>query len=226
MGWWIAAGALLLLALLPLGARVSYDSGGLNAWALVGPGRLRLYPRPKKEKAAPRKTGGSEKRPKEPEPPKPPAKPPEEKPKEQGGSWTDFIPLARLALKLLGDFRRKLRVDNLYVSLVLAGDDPADLALNYGRAWTAVGNLLPNLERLVRIRRRDIRLGCDFTADQTRITLRADVTVRLGQLVSLAAVYGVRGLKEFLNLKKKRKGGTNNEPKTSQHVGVDHPENS
>lgn len=227
MGWWIAAGVLLLLGMLPLGGRVHYGGGGLDVWALLGPVKLRLYPRPKKKKTEPDKNKKQKAEPeKGPQPPKPPVPPPEEKPKEKGGSLTDFIPLAKLAVKLLGDFWRKLRVNNLYVRLVLAGDDPADLGTNYGYARAALGNLLPNLERFVRIGKRDIQVGCDFAGDETLITVRLDLTIRLGQLICLAAVYGVRGLKEFLIFKNKRKGGAKNEPKTSQHVGIDHSENS
>jgi len=227
MGWLITAAVIFLLGMLPLGGRVDYSGSGLNAWVLAGPVRIRLYPKRRKNRPVPQKAEKQKQvREKEPELPEPPARPQEEPKKETGGSLTDFIPLARLALKLLGDFRRKLRVNDLYVRLVLAGDDPADLAENYGRSWMALGNLLPNLERFIRIDKRDIQLGCDFGAEQTLITIRLDLTIRLGQLIYLAAVYGVRGLKEFITLKKKRKGGANNEPKTSQYVGVDHSKDS
>lgn len=56
--------------------------------------------------------------------------------------------MVKVALNFLGDFRRKLRVNRLELKLILAGGDPCDLAVNYGRAWTAVGNLMPQLERL------------------------------------------------------------------------------
>lgn len=225
MGWWIAAGALFLLGMLPLGGRVDYSGSGLNAWVLAGPVRIRLLPRPGKKHPERKRKPGKE----PPDAPAPPAEPPPEPPaepkKEKGGSLADFIPLARLAWELLGDFRQKLRVDNLYVRLILAGGDPADLGRNYAYSWAALGNLMPNLERFLRIRKRDIQLGCDFAGEETRIIVRLDLTIRLGQLLGLAAVYGVRGLKEFMILKNKRKGGAGNEPKTSQHVGIDHSEN-
>ena len=50
MGWLIALGVLAFLALLPLGVRVKYDADGAAGWALLGPVRIRLFPRPKKEK--------------------------------------------------------------------------------------------------------------------------------------------------------------------------------
>lgn len=211
MGWLIALAVLVLLAALPLGVSVKYDSGGPLVRLLAGPGKLTLYPRPKKkpkpEKKAPEKPAKPEK-PKQEEP-KPPQPPKEEapKPKEKGGRALDFLPLVKTALDLLGDFRRKLRVKNLELKLILAGNDPCDLAVNYGRANAAMGNLLPQLERLFVIKKRDIQVECDFTASETLVIARLDVTITLGRLLSMGVRYGLRALKEFLTIKKKRKGG-------------------
>lgn len=211
MGWLIALAVLVLLASLPLGVSVKYDSGGPLVRLLAGPGKLTLYPRPKKkpkpEKKAPEKPAKPEK-PKQEEP-KPPQPPKEEapKPQEKGGRALDFLPLVKTALDLLGDFRRKLRVKNLELKLILAGNDPCDLAVNYGRANAAMGNLLPQLERLFVIKKRDIQVECDFTASETLVIARLDVTITLGRLLSLGMRYGLRALKEFLTIKKKRKGG-------------------
>lgn len=211
MGWLIALAVLVLLAALPLGVSVKYDSGGPLVRLLAGPGKLTLYPRPKKklkpEKKAPEKPAKPEK-PKQEEP-KPPQPPKEEapKPKEKGGRALDFLPLVKTALDLLGDFRRKLRVKNLELKLILAGNDPCDLAVNYGRTNAAMGNLLPQLERLFVIKKRDIQVECDFTASETLVIARLDVTITLGRLLSLGVRYGLRALKEFLTIKKKRKGG-------------------
>lgn len=203
MGCLIALGVVCLLAVLPLGVRIRYDCDGLAVKVLAGSVGIPVYPRPKKEK--PKKEGKT---------------PTEKKPKQQtgksanssekkkaGGSLTDFLPLVKLALELLNDFRRKLRVNNLELKLVLAADDPCDLAVNYGRAWAALGNLLPRLERVLVIRKRELNVECDFTADSTLVTAGADITITFGKLITLAAVYGVRALKEYLSISKKRKGG-------------------
>ena len=113
----------------------------------------------------------------------------------------------KVGLALLNDFRRKLRVDNLRLKLVLGGGDPCDLAVNYGKTWAAVGNLLPNLERVLVIRNRELNVECDFTADATLVTFGIDITITLGRLIALAVVYGLRAVKEFLSISKKRKGG-------------------
>ena len=209
MGVWIAAAIVLILAVLPLGVRVRYNSAGLILRVIAGPLKITVFPRkkkPKKQKAKqrkPKEEQNAEPSASEDKPPQPPEAQPEQK--EKGGSIARFLPFIKLGLKFLGDFRRKLRLDNLYVRLILAGDDPCDLAVNYGRIWAAVGNLMPQLERLFVIKKRDIQVECDFTASETCVVAHLDITITLGRLLALALVYGVRVLIEFLSMK--RKGG-------------------
>ena len=137
--------------------------------------------------------------------PKAPPPPPEP---EKGGSWTDFLSLVPIVLDFLGDFRRKLRVNRLELKLILASGDPCDLAINYGRAWTAVGNLMPRLERFLTIRKRDVEVECDFTASETRVIARLDLTITLGRLLAAVIKFAFRALVEYLKImKKRRKGG-------------------
>lgn len=207
MGWVIFFTVVLLLAILPLGVFVSYDEDGVLVKIVAGPVKITLFPRPKKEKKSEKKSKKkSSASPAEqlPKPPQPPKQVPE---KKKGGSWTDFLPLVQVALDFLGSFRRKLRIDQLELKLTMAGDDPCDLAVNYGRAWAAVGNLMPQLERLFVIKKRNIEVACDFTASQTLVKFRSEVTITLGRLVSLAVVYGIRVFREFWKIKTKRKGG-------------------
>ena len=209
MGVWIAAAIVLILAVLPLGVRVRYNSAGLILRVIAGPLKITVFPRkkkPKKQKVKqkkPKEEQNAEPSASEDKPPQPPEAQPEQK--EKGGSIARFLPFIKLGLKFLGDFRRKLRLDNLYVRLILAGDDPCDLAVNYGRIWAAVGNLMPQLERLFAIKKRDIQVECDFTASETCVVAHLDITITLGRLLALALVYGVRVLIEFLSMK--RKGG-------------------
>ena len=215
MGWLIALGVLGLLAVLPLGASVIYDEDGVLARLVVGPLKITLFPRPKKRKVS-RKEKQKEEQPKKKsdvaqkqessvQTEKPDGKVQEKQ--KTGGSWTDFLPLVKVGLDLLNSFRRKLRVNVLELKLILAGDDPCDLAVNYGKAWAALGNLLPRLERVFVIKKRDLEVECDFTADQTLVIARLDVTITLGRLIALGVVYGIRSLITFLKIRKKRKGG-------------------
>lgn len=201
MGWLIALAIVLLIVSIPVGGLVQYDSGGLLVRLIVGFFRFTLIPLPKRKKKPASKADSADREDKT-------AKSEgASKPEAKGGSYRDFFPLVQLMLDFLNQFRKKLRVNRLELKLILAGDDPCDLAVNYGRAWAALGNLLPMLERVFLIEKRDCEVECDFTADQTLVIARMEVTLRLGQLVALAAVYGFQMIKEFLILKKKRKGG-------------------
>ena len=212
MGWLITLGIVLLLAVLPIGVRLRYNSEGIVLKILAGPVKITLLPRTtKKKKEKKKKETKAAKVPAEenlPKPPQPPKQPKEKKPKaEKGGSLLDFLPLVKTALDFLGDFRRKLRLDNLYLRLILAGDDPCDLAMNYGRAWAAVGNLLPQLEKWFVIKKRDIEVECDFETSQTLVIAHLDLTITLGRLLAAVVRFAVRALIEYLKLRKKRKGG-------------------
>lgn len=209
MGIWIAAAIVLILAVLPLGVCIRYNDAGFLLKVIAGPLKITVFPRKRKQKKQKKKPDQVKKGQQiessasEEKPPRPPEAQPEQK--EKGGSLTRFLPLIKLGLRFLGDFRRKLRLDNLYLRLILAGDDPCDLAVNYGRTWAAVGNLMPQLERLFVIKKRDIQVECDFTASETCVVAHLDITITLGRLLALALVYGVRVLIEFLSMK--RKGG-------------------
>ena len=214
MGWLITLGILAVLAILPLGVSLKYNADGALVRLILGPIRLTLFPaKPKEKKEKPKKEKKSKgnkqakegKNPDMPEKPKIPPK--EEEKKEAGGSWTDFLPLVETVLDFLGDFRRKLRVNRLELKLIMAADDPCDLAVNYGRAWAALGNLMPQLEKLFVIKKRDLEIECDFTASQTLVIARLDLTITLGRLLSMVTVAAVRGIKEYLKINKKRKGG-------------------
>ena len=211
MGWIITLGILVLLAILPLGASVQYDADGPLVKLIAGPVRIKLFPRSKKTK--------KEKKPKEAKAEQKPAakkkstrKKTEEtkaepEKKKSGGPVTDFLPLLKVALDLLNDFRRKLRVNRLEAKVVMAGGDPCDLAINYGRAWTAIGNLMPRLEEVLVIKKRDIDVECDFTASETTVYVRLDLTITLGRILAIAVVYGFRAVVELIKINNKRKGG-------------------
>ena len=208
MGWIVTIVVLTLLAILPLGASVLYDADGPVVRIVAGPLKIKVFPlkkKPKKDKPKKAKKTRKEKQPRAAKAAKPAApKPP--KPK-QGGSWTDFLPLVRVALDLLNDLRQKLRVDKLQLHLTMAADDPCDLAINYGRMNASLAGLIAQLERFLVIKKRDVHIDCDFTASQTVIIARLDLTITLGRILYIAVLYGIRALTTFLKIKKQREGG-------------------
>ncbi len=207
MGWLIALGILVLLAVLPLGAVVRYNADGVNVKVIAGPARIQVVPGKKKDplENKPKKKKG--KKPKKDKGEAADGGQPAPKKKEKGGPITDFLPLVKTALQLLDAFRRKLRIKRLEMKLIMAADDPCDLAVNYGKAWAALGNLMPLMERAFVIKKRDLEVECDFEASETVIIARLDITITLGWLLGILVWYGVRALKQYLNIQNKRKGG-------------------
>ena len=199
MGWLIAAGVLFLLAILPVGISALYNEDGPLVNLVIGPAKLLLFPGKKKEK-----TEKEEKKKPKKESKSSGGK---KKEKKKGGSIQDFLPLVEKVLDFLDAFRRKLRVNRLEMKLILAGSDPSDLAENYGKAWITLGNMMPLLENVFVIKKRDLEVECDFLADSTLIIARLDITITVGRVLSLLVVQGIPALKEFLKLMKKRKGG-------------------
>ena len=199
MGALIALAVIAALACLPLGIQAKYDEGGAAARLILGPLRPSLYPSKKKkkfsqktenkktDKAVRKQTADREKK---------------------GGSFSDFFPLLDALMDFLGDLLcRKLRVKKLQAKVTLAGDDPCDLAVNYGRAWAALGNLVPVLERFFVIKKRDLQVQCDFTAEKTLFDAHLEITITLGRLLHLGLRYGIRVLREYMKILKLRKGG-------------------
>ena len=213
MGWLVTLGILTALAILPLGVSVKYNAAGPLVRLILGPVRLTLIPakpkkdkpkkekkeKPKKEAPTPVKTIGADKPGKEPSVPG-------VDPEGKGGSWTDFLPLVKTLFEFLGNFRRKLRVNVLELKLILAGGDPYALGMNYGRSWAAVGNLMPKLEQYFVIKKRDVEVECDFTASETRIIARLDLSITLGRLLAAVVSFAVKALIQFINIKKSQKG--------------------
>ena len=203
MGWIITFVILFLLAILPLGVSLVYDEDGAVLRVIAGLIRIKVFPTPKPDPDKPPKAKKAKK-----EKAKPEKKTGAAAAKKKGGSISDFFPFVTMALDFLLDFRNALRFDRVELKLILAGGDPADLAINYGRAWEALGNLWPRLETWFVIKKRNVEVACDFEGSATTILARVDLTITLGRVIALLVRYGIRGIKEFLNFRKKRNGGT------------------
>ncbi len=187
MVWLIILAVLCGLAVFPLGFSAVYREDNPGVWLLIGPLKFRVYPGKEKTK---KKESKSHK----------PFSP-------KGGSYRNFEPVVRVIFDFLGQFRKKIRVRDLQLRLTLAGEDPCDLAVNYGRAWAALGILAPQLERLFVIKKRNLTVDYDFAGDKTRIYAKVEATITLGRTLHLLSRHGIKVIKELLELKKLQKGG-------------------
>ncbi len=195
MIWLVLLALIIILLLIPVGICGRFDEDGFAAVVLIGPFHGALFPRKKKGNKPAKKQKPVSKR----------QSPPKEKSK--GGSVEDFQPIIKEILAFLNDFRCKLRVRMLQLHLVMAGDDPCDLAQNYAKANAAFGALWPQLNRCFVIKQHDIRIYCDFEAEKTTVSASLELTITISRVLWLLTFYGLRILSQYLKLMKKRKGG-------------------
>ena len=200
--WWMTLlvifAVLVLIGCIPVGVDARYGADGIFLAAKIGPFRLQLLPqKPKKKKKKPAKKQ------------QPAAKPAKKKPAEKkknpllSGGVDGLMQLLTLALDTLGDLRRKLRVNELTLHVTVPGsDDPAKAAMNYGRAWAAIGALTPAMERLFVIIKRDIRPELDYNETQMKADAHLVTTITIGRSLALALRAGV-GFLKILNERKK-----------------------
>ncbi len=201
--WWMTLlvifAVLVLIGCIPVGVDARYSADGVFLTAKLGPFRLQLLPQKPKKKPQKRK-------PQQKQPKKTPAKaePQAKKPNPLlSGGVDGLMQLLDLAFDTLGDLRRKLRVNELTLYVLIGGaDDPAKAAMGYGRAWAAIGAITPSLERLFVIKKRDIRPALDYTISNTQIDAHLVTTITIGRSLALALRAGIRFLK-ILNERKK-----------------------
>lgn len=205
MTWWMIVllifAVLFLIGCIPVGADVLYLDGALTLKAKLGPFWLKLIPRPEKHRA-----------PKSKKEKKPAAKkqadtaePKEKKPSPLlSGGVSGILELLRFAGDVLGELRRKLRLDDLMLRVRFgAGDDAAKTAIQYGRAWAAIGAVMPCLERIFVIKKRDIGAELDYNEkEKMRVDAHLLITITIGRALALAVYAGVRFLKLYNGMKK------------------------
>jgi hypothetical protein len=232
MGWWIALGILVLILILPLGVSIFYDAAGVRIRVIAGFFRFTVFPMKKKEKdpkkeekpqdkdesqkkqqPASKAEASAEKNDKKKTPGKKSAQ------EQPGGSVLDFLPLVKVALEFVGEFFGKtLHSDVLKLKLTMAGDDPCDLAVNYGKAWAILGNLWPKLDDLLTIKKRDVQIQCDFEGAETLVNAQADITISLARVLGVVILYGVRLLWGFLKIMNNRKKAAEAEKKRREEI--------
>ena len=201
--WWMTLlvifAVLVLIGCIPVGVDARYSADGVFLTAKLGPFRLQLLPQKPKKKPQKRK-------PQQKQPKKTPAKaePQEKKPNPLlSGGVDGLMQLLDLAFDTLGDLRRKLRVNELTLHVLIGGaEDPAKAAMGYGRAWAAIGAITPSLERLFVIKKRDILPALDYTISNTQVDAHLMTTITIGRSLALAVHAGIRFLK-LLNERKK-----------------------
>lgn len=202
MTWWMIVllvfAVLFLIGCIPLGLDALYREGALSLRAKIGPFWLSRIPRRKKRKG----TDAAE------EKPDAPAK--KARLPLAVDSASEAWELLRFLSDVLGDLRRKIRLNELTLHVRFgAGDDAAKTAIRYGRAWAIIGVVMPHLERIFVIKKRDIGAELDYNEKENmRVDAHLLTTITVGRALALLVYAGVRYLKITNGMKK---GGAGHE---------------
>lgn len=194
---WVLLGLLALLAaalLIPVKIRGSYEEGNPLLYIRYGPVKLQLFPL--KEKAEAKEKLSKKKKTKPEKPKKPKAKINRE---QILYALEKLPPILGLALKRTG---RSIHIRPLKLYVLVAGSDPADTAMLYGRMEAALAAGFPVLERALRLKDADVRLYVDFTERQMDCIADVGVSLRPWSLVWMALRAGGSLLKWYLGFRK------------------------
>lgn len=188
---------IILIGLIPLGVCAQYCQQGAQMWIVIGPFRFSVFPGAKRKKRS-KPSGNSVKK---------DGFESHAQVKKKERTITDYFPIVRLVLDFLIDFRRKLIINDLQLKVILAGDDPCDLSLNYGRAWAALGNVMPQLERYFTIKKSELEIECDYVSESTLISGYIYLTITVGQILSIGVFHGIKLLQKYIQITRKAKDG-------------------
>lgn len=191
---------LTVLLIIPVGIDGGYNGKSLILGIKIGFFNIRLLPKKKKPyKLEKRKKPKKQKKQTEPNENKE-KEPKQKKPfdKEQLRS------LVKFALKALGRFRKKLRVNYLRVHYTCASGDPFATAMGFGASNAVLNTIVPLLDDAFIIDRRDIGTSYDFLSDKPVFDFWITMTIQIWEILYIAIAFGFDLL--MMKIKQKRKG--------------------
>ena len=203
VGWIILAVLAILILLvffLPYGVDVGYADEVLRVGIKAGPLRIWLLPKKpltekQRLKAEAKKAKKEARR--------------AAKEKEINDSVTvkpkpklDFdtiVALLRMGSHAIRRFFRSFTVNFFQLHYTVACRDPYDTAIQYGMACAAAETLPALAGKKIRVLRRDIEIGADYTSEEPTVSAHIVLSLQLFRLVHLAVALGVEFLKWKIN---------------------------
>ena len=122
-----------------------------------------------------------------------------------------MLDLLPMVLETVGKFRRKLRVDQLEMELIICNPDPADAAIQYGQANALLGSLWQPVTRAFHVKDGHAHVGVDFEGQTSVIYILASLSLTIAQTLGLIVVFAVKGLAILIRNRTKRDVRTNQE---------------
>lgn len=192
-----------LIMILPIGFDIGYEHGKIHVSAKAAGVQIKLFPRRKKpdtgEPKPPKKK--KEKKPKQPKEPK------EEKPKEKKRldiTLEEILDLLRAVLDGIAYFSDRMRVDRFVLHLTVAGYDPYNVAMAYGKINAWLSGVAPLCKKL-NARNSDVWTAVDFIDDWPHVDFAIAMSFRIGTLFAMGIRTGVGALKVLLRRRKRIK---------------------
>lgn len=197
--WIVLAGVLLVLWLLGqirVAATADYSTAGFFLTAKVGPKHIVIIPSKasKKDKAAKKSDEPAVQSKSTDETNKP-----QRKIKDTVSVALRFLPLVCDAAGLL---IRKICIDNVLIHLIWGAADPADAAKGYGAANAVMGVLWPAIEHNFKVKDHDLDVAIDFERDKPEVICNAQISISIGQIVTVVLILGLKALKIYLGMRR------------------------
>lgn len=226
VGWIILAVLAVLILLvffLPYGVDVGYADEVLRVGIKAGPIRVWLLPKKpltekQKQKAEAKKAKKEARR-----AAKAAKKAAATKDKEINDAVTvkpkpklDFdtiVALLRMGSHAIRRFFRSFTVNFFQLHYTVACRDPYDTAIQYGMACAAAEALPALAGKKIRVLRRDIEIGADYTSEEPVIAVHIVLSLQLFRLLHLAVALGVEFLKWKINSRREEPAAATNERK-------------
>lgn len=109
--------------------------------------------------------------------------------------------IVAIVLKLVDTIRKHLYITKLRLDLLVVGEDPADTAMKYGYACSAIYPMIAILDKNVRLRKHEEYIDAGFNAEKTQVRLIMKVYI-MPIFVVIAAVSALIGsMKIFQKMK-------------------------
>lgn len=185
-----------LIMIIPIGFDIGYEQGKVHVSAKAAGAQIKLFPRKKKpdtgEPKPPKK--------KKPKKAKKPKEPKEEKPKEKRGlniTLEEILDLLKAVLDGISYFHNRIRVNRFVLHLTVAGYDPYNVALAYGKINAWLAGIAP-LCRKLNARNSDVWTAVDFIDDWPHVDFAIAMSFRIGTLFAMGIRTGFGALKVLL----------------------------
>jgi hypothetical protein len=139
---------------------------------------------------------------------RPPKKPTAQKKKEKvkvkyKETFETLFDIINSSKEWLKKLFRKIAIDNLLIEITIGGDDPAEIACEYGKTNAYVYSIMGVLQNILNIKGHKIDIKFDYDKKETTFKVFCDFKIRL---ITLAIIIIAITLKYFkMTMKKEEK---------------------